>query len=419
MMANQVGRTGTEGYVRDRVGIPNSLEREEVMLDTWNRGVSITPNIEIPQLPKDIIVQILQYLDIKSVGKCSLVCWQWEQLIRSNEALGQGISACQLAYKKQLLTCLNLAQGVCQRRDFIGRQCASSFVIVGKLLLFSCRTFTVTILDLNSYEQTAFLCSSRVSTITAGGELLFCGCWDGSVEIWHIPSKAYVATLSAPPSHTSVTSILLAGRAVFVGYWSGRIAIWDVKFSETTQQIEQIKQKATLQDDRDGVTALVFVNRRLCSCSCDGVKIWDLRSQKFTPFLQERNGGVSSLAVGKDGTLFCGYFNGIIEIWKEEFSESIVTLKAHDGVVTCLHVVGEVFFSSCEDEGIKIWNSKSYQHIATLKNKDGNCVGSFVFFDGKLVTCFSRTLSQFDFTEKPSDQVEEVSKQSKGDLDKD
>jgi hypothetical protein len=403
---------------------------------------TIVQDAKIFQLLGDLFVRIWQDLDMQSIGRCSSVCKRWEVLIKSNNALWEKIFVChfpnqdtkeikdfQLAYKKGFL---NLKGTYYMRALEAEHKRPSSFAVVDGLILFSCASRTITMRDPKSQKQDTFLqCDAQVVAIGAVDktETLLCGCLDGSVEVWHIPSSKRLGILPSLKLGVRLSSFLNISNAVFVGYEDGTIGVGDATFCEWLM---------TLQDDSEGVFSLAYAQegRGLLSGSRAGVKVWDLNPPvKCIASPPRDNGGISSLAVNENRIVFCGCFNGAIEIWEAADSKDpIIIPKAHDAPVSCLFVDDEkgVLFSSCEggdpeDRGIKIWDLKSYKYITTLYNDDDYCAGSFIGVDGMLITAFSgktvesgNTIVQFSFTTEQSlDEMEEVSEQSESDLDED
>ncbi|MGB0564892.1 MAG: WD40 repeat domain-containing protein [Spirulinaceae cyanobacterium] len=121
-------------------------------------------------------------------------------------------------------------------------------------------------------------------------------------------------------------------------------------------------------------------DRILISGGLDGIRLWDLQSQRslytLTRFLP-----VTQLALHPDGqTLISGTTQGVLQQWDIATGRSQPAWPAHDGSVKLLAFSpeGSIFVSVGQDNAIHLWDAETGTKRHTLDNPEGT-VGAIAF----------------------------------------
>jgi len=159
----------------------------------------------------------------------------------------------------------------------------------------------------------------RFSPVPSQARFVSCG-WDGLVKVWDLNNLKLVANLPAKGYLNTVT-VSPDGSLCASGGKDGTAMLWDLN-----EGIELYSLHAG-----DIIHDLVFspVKYWLCAATDKGVRIWDLESKVIVDELNPEFPPVGKKAVQHyccslkwtdDGrTLFCGYTDGKIRVWRVVF----------------------------------------------------------------------------------------------------
>ena len=204
------------------------------------------------------------------------------------------------------------------------------------------------------------------------GEMLASGSNDGTIRLWDLSDRLDKSTLE----HDGVTSVVFSpdGSILASGSNDGTIRLWEseIRFGQnrciTTLDEPKIDVYPTIfisDNSRKAVTSVVFSlnDSILASGYSDGtICLWDIRT--LIPFVKRDS---------NEDRLFW-YTN-------RDLSKNRITLeKKHTDSIQSLdfNSDGRTLASGSKDKTICIWDTKTSEHLATLK-KHTNTVFSVVF----------------------------------------
>ncbi|XP_059081133.1 U4/U6 small nuclear ribonucleoprotein Prp4-like [Tigriopus californicus] len=122
-------------------------------------------------------------------------------------------------------------------------------------------------------------------------------------------------------------------------------------------------------------------------------RVWDLRTGQCIMFLEGHLKGIVSVDWSLDGYhIITGSTDNSCRVWDLRRRNKEYTIPAHNNVVS--NVVfdksprSEYVLTSSFDCTAKLWATKTWQHMATLKGHDARLMGCDIAPDGSLIaTC--------------------------------
>jgi len=141
--------------------------------------------------------------------------------------------------------------------------------------------------------------------------------WDKLVKVWNLNNCKLKANLVGHTGYVNTVTVSPDGSLCASGGKDGIAMLWDLNEGRHLSSLEA----------NDIIHALVFSPNKywLCAATASGIKIWDLESKicvdELKPEISQSKRAVPiqpiSLAWSADGsTLFAGYTDSVIRVWK-------------------------------------------------------------------------------------------------------
>jgi len=191
----------------------------------------------------------------------------------------------------------------------------------------------------------------RGVALSADGQLLASGSFDGTVRLWEVSSGQQLATLEG---HTGgVWSVVLSadGRLLASGGTSGTVQLW------------------SLADIRDGEVTTLGIHAADVPPSAGLVQ--RLPGGRLVATLQGHTGTVWGVSLSADGRLLAsGGMDGTVRLWEVPSGQQLATLEGHTGGVwgVVLSADGQLLASGSFDGTVRLWEAPSGAHLHTLRS---------------------------------------------------
>ena len=200
--------------------------------------------------------------------------------------------------------------------------------------------------------------------VSAKGELVAAGSYDGRVRIWDAATGKPVAVLAGHTGPVRDVAVDSTGGRIAAASNDLTVRVWDVSKKESIQ---------VLHGHSDWVYTVAFSadGRFLASGSTDGTaRLWDGATFKLLRVLRH-GGNVYKVAFSPDGNrLATGCADNTIRLWDLTTYQEVAELRGHDGYV---HSVawspdGTRLASATGDHTVRIWDTISPAVRAHPKN---------------------------------------------------
>ena len=214
------------------------------------------------------------------------------------------------------------------------------------------------------------------------GKTIVSGGYDGTVRLWDLASKKYVAELYTSEFISSF-AISPDGEMIVSGDWDGTVQLWDLAGNSLakTSSTEHTEWISSVVISPDGET--------IVSGSWDGtVRLWDRSANSIAELLTGHTDGVSSVAISPDGeTIVSGGYGGTVSLWDRAGKYLAEPLIGHEGAVNSVAIGpdGEMIVSGGADGSVRLWD-RSGNSIAELLTGHTDGVSSVaISSDGKMI----------------------------------
>uniref|UniRef100_A0A6B2L9G4 Uncharacterized protein n=1 Tax=Arcella intermedia TaxID=1963864 RepID=A0A6B2L9G4_9EUKA len=217
--------------------------------------------------------------------------------------------------------------------------------------------------------------------------LLASGSVDKTIRLWHTPTGAPLATLTAHTSHIYALCPLHRPAEEGIQFASGShdttIKIWKIVLSKDQQKVQSCECLKTLEAHQRGVRCLIQVDDKLVSGGYDkSIKIWDLSSSLCEKEITTHSDAVICFCVVNFEVVeeerrvrkkwLCSgglTLDKSVYVWDCDGWEMRGCLKGHgDGVLGLVYVGGlNVLVSGSMDNCIKFWDVESGECKRTIE----------------------------------------------------
>eukprot|EP00095_Tigriopus_kingsejongensis_P004353 snap_masked-scaffold57_size444674-processed-gene-0.3 protein:Tk04353 transcript:snap_masked-scaffold57_size444674-processed-gene-0.3-mRNA-1 annotation:"u4 u6 small nuclear ribonucleoprotein" len=273
-------------------------------------------------------------------------------------------------------------------------------------------------------------------------KMLATGSWSGLCKVWSVPDCEEVITLRGHNDHIgnvtfnplATVSLAASGPNLASCDSQGEVNVWSLESSQPLIAFPNLEARVSRVqfhpmgrhlaacaydnswrlfdlETRDellhqeghskAVHCIAFQNDGALACT-GGVdsfgRVWDMRTGQCIMFLEGHLKGIVCVDWSMDGYhIITGSTDNSCRVWDLRRRNKEYTIPAHNNVVS--NVVfeksprSEYILTSSFDGTAKLWASKTWQHMATLKGHDSRLMGCDIAADGSFVaTCsYDRT----------------------------
>jgi WD40 repeat protein/serine/threonine protein kinase len=192
---------------------------------------------------------------------------------------------------------------------------------------------------------------------------------DDAVHWWDLGSGRQVRQVGVPSNNPNDTRIAVSakGDLVAAGSYDGRVRIWDAATG---------KPVAVLAGHTGPVRDVAFdsTGGRIASASNDlTVRVWDVAKKESIQILPGHSGWVYAVAFSGDGRfLASGCTDGTARLW-DAATYKLLRVLRHGGNVykVAFSPDGSRLATACADNTIRLWDLTTYQEVAELRGHDG------------------------------------------------
>ncbi|MCB0072342.1 MAG: hypothetical protein KDE20_12820, partial [Caldilineaceae bacterium] len=182
---------------------------------------------------------------------------------------------------------------------------------------------------------------------------LILGCWDNTVRIMDLATRAIVGTARWPLESTWSTAVNATGRWLATGSRIGIVPVWSLPEMRLYQQFEG-------HSGRVKSVAFHPTLPLLASASADEtVRIWDLEGSARHQVLRGHTKSLMAVAYSPDGRfLATAGQDRTIRLWDAATGVHLHTLHGHTNTIFALafHPHGHLLASAAEDQTIRMWD---------------------------------------------------------------
>jgi WD40 repeat protein len=261
--------------------------------------------------------------------------------------------------------------------------------------------------------------------ISADGQVVAAGSFDGNARVWRVASGQLVATLPGHEGGAWSVALDTHGQTLITASFDGTIRAWDTVDGQLTAIMRGhtggVRGVAVTRDGRtiasasyDGTVRLWLADGRLlgelrgftsgmravalkedaklcATASFDrGVRVWDVDQGRLVSTLTGHTGGVWAVAMSADGQLIAsGGDDGTVRLWGSPAGESLAVLHGHTSAIWSVAVSppGDKVLSGSLDGTARLWSAPLGEELAVLDAKTGPIWAVAISRDG--LTCAS------------------------------
>lgn len=377
-------------------------------------------------LPHPISLQILEYLDPISLGRCMQVNRYWNKLCKdvrlwkklckvpfyrlsekvSKEQLGAYMTN-NIPWRQVFIERFKLQQnwlkGNCFVRTFEGHTQGITCVQFDKTRIVSGSSDkTIKVWSTKTNTSWAALTlrghSGTVRCLHLDDNQLISGSSDCTIKVWDLAegvgwSRSRCRVTMVGHSHT-VRCLQVALGVVVSGSYDHTLKKWDLESGDCL---------TTLRGHTAAVLSVKFDQQRIVSGSCDNsIKVWSFLTGDCMSTLRGHQDAVTCIHFDSH-RIVSGSLDTQILLWDIKTGRCVQTLdwvsgEGHTGVVRCLQADAWRIVSAADDKTLKVWSLESGKRLVTLReHTDG--VTCLQFNDLRIVSgSYDKTVKLWDFT---------------------
>ncbi|KAJ3413694.1 hypothetical protein HDV05_007682 [Chytridiales sp. JEL 0842] len=319
----------------------SSLETP-LLSNVVNRLVPLLYRDFVADLPYELSIHILGYLDAPTLTRASLISKKWNAMAQDNylwrsafKRNGWSVNEKYLDEwsKQSIQRPLDLSPT--EQRDHLRRNWEEGRYTTSEIL-----GHTEAIYALQFDNEKIVSCSR-----------------DQSIKIWDIATGECRKVLTG--HQASVLCVQFDEHFIVSGSSDFSIIVWDIR---TGNQLK------TLRAHSDSVLNLRFNNMYIVSCSKDKlVKVWSLETGECLRTLRGHRAAVNAVAVRQDSKIIVSASGDrTIKVWDLESGNLLRTLIGHNRGVACVDLHGHIIVSGSSDQTVKVWDSLTGAILHTL-----------------------------------------------------
>jgi WD40 repeat protein/predicted Ser/Thr protein kinase len=242
---------------------------------------------------------------------------------------------------------------------------------------------TVRLWDATAGQETAAMRYPKPTLVNSvavhpGGTWLATVGRDNAVRLWDLDRRQEVHHWVLHTEHWQDTRVTFSHRGdlLAAGGADGVVHVWDVRSRET---------RAVLRGHRAAAHDVAFSpdDRWLVSGGADGdgsVRVWDLESREQAHVLEGHGAGVTAVAFSPDGSVLAsGSRDGTARLWNTRTWQQLASLQ-HGTIVYALAFTpdGTRLATGCADNSIRLWDVPTRQEVVELRGH-GSYVKALAF----------------------------------------
>jgi WD40 repeat protein len=207
---------------------------------------------------------------------------------------------------------------------------------------------------------------------------------DGKIKLWWVRTGTQIDSLRA--HRTAVNALVLSpdGETLVSCSDDSGINLWNWKTGSYTR---------TLLEHSSNVLALAVSadNQTLISGGLDGIRVWDLRSQRPRYTLARFDAQTYALAANGD-ILASGGKNGLIKLWNLNAGTEINSWLGHSNTISALVFApdGQTLVSGSYDRSVKVWERGSGKLLYHLLGHTDKIQAIAIHPSGQILASASR-----------------------------
>lgn len=209
---------------------------------------------------------------------------------------------------------------------------------------------------------------------------------DGKIKLWWLKTGREIDSLRA--HRTAVLALALSPDGQTLASCSDDAAINLWKW-------ESGKYTRTFLANSNNTLSLAITpdSQNLVTGGLDGIRVWDLRTQRPLYTLVRFDNQTYGLAVNANGYIVAsGNKSGVVKLWNLRTGKSIGSFVGHGGIVSTVAFTpdGRTLVTGSYDRTIRVWNLNTGKLAYTLSGHTGEVRAIAINPDGQILASASR-----------------------------